>query len=103
MNTEIESGYMSARTGKIFQSKLESLKKESNWTGMLRMLKRYAMSYPNEYYIYQQLAATFYIDSVSQFELAYKYAERAMKIEPDDDLNIYTYACALYYVGQLDK
>jgi tetratricopeptide (TPR) repeat protein len=26
-----------------------------------------------------------------------------MKIEPDDDLNIYTYACSLYYVGQLDK
>lgn len=26
-----------------------------------------------------------------------------MKIEPDDDLNIYTYACALYYVGKLEK
>ena len=24
-------------------------------------------------------------------------------MEPDDDLNIYTYACALYYVGLLDK
>ena len=103
MNTEMESGYMSARTGKLFQSKLDSLKNESNWTGMIRMLKRYAMRYPNEYFIYQQLAATLYIDSVSQFKLAYKYAERAMKIEPDDDLNIYTYACALYYVGQLDK
>ena len=103
MNTGIESGYMPARTGKIFQSKLESLKSESNWTGMIRMLKRYAMRYPNEYYIYQQLAATLYCDSVSQFKLAYKYAERAMIIEPDDDLNIYTYACALYYVGQLDK
>lgn len=103
MNKVIESGYMPAKTGKIFQSKLESLKSESNWTGMIRMLKRYAMRYPNEYYIYQQLAATLYCDSVSQFKLAYKYAERAMKIEPDDDLNIYTYACALYYVGQLDK
>ena len=94
---------MPTRTGKMFQSKLESLKSESNWTGMIRMLKRYAMRYPNEYYIYQQLAATLYCDSVSQFKLAYKYAERAMIIEPEDDLNIYTYACALYYVGQLDK
>ena len=83
MNTGIESGYMPARTGKIFQSKLESLKSDSNWTGMIRMLKRYAMRYPNEYYIYQQLAATLYCDSVSQFKLAY--------------------ACALYYVGQIDK
>ena len=103
MNTVNKSGYMPTRTGKIFQSKLESLKSESNWTGMVRMLKRYAMRYPNEYYIYQQLAATLYCNSVSQFKLAYKYAERAMIIEPDDDLNIYTYACALYYVGQLDK
>ena len=103
MNTVNESGYMPTRTGKIFQSKMESLKSKSNWTGMIRMLKRYAMRYPNEYYIYQQLAATLYCDSVSQFKLAYKYAERAMKIEPDDDLNIYTYACSLYYVGQLDK
>ena len=60
MNTDIGSGYMPARTSKIFQSKLESLKSESNWTGMIRMLKRYAMRYPNEYYIYQQLAATLY-------------------------------------------
>ena len=103
MNKVIESGYMPAKTGKIFQSKLESLKSESNWTGMIRMLKRYAMRYPNEYFIYQQLAATLYIDSVSQFKSAYNYAERAMTIEPDDDLNIYTYACALYYVGRLDK
>ena len=103
MNTVNKSGYMPTRTGKIFQSKLESLKSESNWTGMIRMLKRYAMRYPNEYYIYQQLAATLYCNSVSQFKLAYKYAERAMIIEPDDDLNIYTYACALYYVGQLEK
>ena len=82
MNTVNKSGYMPTRTGKMFQSKLESLKSESNWTGMIRMLKRYAMRYPNEYYIYQQLAATLYCDSVSQFKLAYKYAVFALLCWP---------------------
>lgn len=103
MNTDTESEYMSARSGKLFQSKLESLKRESNWTGMIKMLKKYAMKYPNEYYVYQQLAATLYIESIAQYQLAFQYAERAMNMEPNDDLNIYTYACALYYVGQLEK
>ena len=103
MNTDTESEYMSARSGKLFQSKLESLKRESNWTGMIEMLKKYAMKYPNEYYVYQQLAATLYIESIAQYQLAFQYAERAMSMEPNDDLNIYTYACALYYVGQLEK
>ena len=103
MNTDTESEYMSARSGKLFQSKLESLKRESNWTGMIKMLKKYAMKYPNEYYVYQQLAATLYIESIAQYQLAFQYAERAMSMEPNDDLNIYTYACALYYVGQLEK
>ena len=103
MNTGTDSGYMSARVGKIFQSKLESLKHESSWTEMIKMLKRYAIRYPNEYYIWQQLAATHYVEGIAKFRLAYQYAERAMTLEPDDDLNIYTYACALYYVGQLEK
>ena len=70
---------------------------------MIKMLKRYAIRYPNEYYLYQQLAATLYIESIAQYQLAFKYAERAMSMEPNDNLNIYTYACALYYVGQLEK
>ena len=54
MNTDTGSGYMSARAGKIFQSKLDSYKHESDRIGMIKMLKRYAIRYPNEYYIYQQ-------------------------------------------------
>lgn len=103
MKTDSDTGYMSARARKIFQSKLESLKCESNWTSMTKMLKRYAKRYPNEYYIHQQLASTLYVDGIAQLQLAFQYAERAMNIEPDDDLNIYTYACALYYVGQHEK
>lgn len=103
MNTETESGYMSARASKIFQSRLETLKRESNWKGLAKMLKRYAKRYPNEYYVSQQLAATLYIESIAQYKLAIQYAEYAIVTEPEDDLNIYTYACALYYVGQLDK
>ena len=103
MNEDTESGYMSARASKIFQSKLELLKRESNWAGMVKMLKRYAKRYPNAYYVHQQLAETLYVDSIAQFHLAFQYAEHAMNIEPDDDLNIYTYACALYYIGQLEK
>lgn len=103
MNTDTGSGYMSARAGKIFQSKLDSYKHESDWTGLIKMLKRYANRYPNEYYVYQQLASTLYIESIAQYQLAFQYAERAIIMEPDDDLNIYTYACALYYVGLLDK
>ena len=103
MHTVTESGYMSARAGKIFQSKLDSYKHESDRIGMIKMLKRYAIRYPNEYYIYQQLAATLYIERIAQYQLAFKYAERAMSMEPNDNLNIYTYACALYYVGQLEK
>lgn len=102
MNTDTESGYMSARVSKFFQSKLDSFKHESDWTGVIKMLKRYAIRYPNEYYIYQQLAATLYLESIAQYQLAFHYAERAMKLESNDDLNIYTYACALYYVGQLE-
>ena len=67
MNEDTESGYMSARASKIFQSKLELLKRESNWAGMVKMLKRYAKRYPNEYYVHQQLAATLYVDSIAQF------------------------------------
>ena len=103
MNTDTGSGYMSARAGKIFQSKLDSYKHESDWTGLIKMLKRYANRYPNAYYVYQQLASTLYIESIAQYQLAFQYAERAIIMEPDDDLNIYTYACALYYVGLLDK
>ena len=103
MNTVTESGYMSARAGKIFQSKLDLLKRKSDWNGMITMLKRYVSRYPNEYYIYQQLAATYYIESIGKYQLALKCAENAFNMEPDDDLNIYTYACSLYYVGRLDE
>lgn len=103
MKTDTDSSYMSAMAAKRFQSKLDSLKRESNWTGMIKMLKRYAIRYPNEYFISQQLAATLYVEGIAKFRLAYQYAERAMTLEPDDDLNIYTYACALYYVDQLEK
>ena len=100
---DTNNGYMSAIAAKRFQSKLDSLKHKSDWQGLKKMLKRYAVRYPNEYYVCQQLAETLYIESIAQYQLAIQYAERAIIMEPDDDLNIYTYACALYYVGQLDK
>ena len=103
MNTVIESGYMSARAGKIFQSKLDLLKRKSDWNGMITMLKRYVSRYPNEYYIYQQMAQTYYIDRIGKYQLACQCAEYAYNMEPDDDLNLYTYACSLYYVGRLDE
>ena len=103
MNTVIESGYMSARAGKIFQSKLDLLKRKSDWNGMITMLKRYVSRYPNEYYIYQQMAQTYYIESIGKYKLACQCAEYAYNMEPDDDLNVYTYACSLYYVGRLDE
>ena len=100
---DTNNGYMSAIAAKRFQSKLDSLKHQSDWPGLVKMLKRYAVRYPNAYYVYQQLASTLYIESIAQYQLAFQYAERAIIMEPDDDLNIYTYACALYYVGLLDK
>lgn len=103
MKTDSDSGNMSARAGKIFQLKLESYKQKSDWFGLIKMLKRYAKRYPNAYFVHQQLAATLYVDGIAQFHLAFQHAERAKNIEPDDDLNIYTYACALYYVGKLEK
>lgn len=102
MKNDIESGFMSESTSKAFHAKLDSLKHQSDWAGQIKMLKRYAGKYHNEYYVYQQLASTLYIESIAQYQEAVQYAERAMSMEPDDDLNIYTYACALYYVGQLD-
>ena len=103
MDTKNDDGLMSASVSKRFQSKLDKFKHCSDWNGMITMLKRYALKYPNEYYIFQQLAQTYYINCIGQFQLACQYAEKAFNMEPDDDLNIYTYACSLYYVGRLDE
>ena len=103
METDINDGFMPSNIGKRFQSKLDLLKHNSDWNGIITMLKRYASKYPNEYYIYQQLAQTYYIESIGKYQLALKCAENAFNMEPDDDLNIYTYACSLYYVGRLDE
>ena len=103
METKTDDGLMSASVSKRFQSKLDMLKHKSDWNGIITMLKRYASNYPNEYYIFQQLAQTYYIKCIGQFQLAYQCAEKAFNMEPDDDLNIYTYACSLYYVGRLDE
>ena len=103
METDISDGFMPSNVGKRFQSKLDMLKHNSDWNGIITMLKRYASKYPNEYYIFQQLAQTYYIESIGQFQLACQCAEKAFNMEPDDDLNIYTYACSLYYVGRLEE
>ena len=103
MEMDINDGFMPSNVSKKFQSKLDMLKHSSDWNGIITMLKRYASKYPNEYYIYQQLAATYYIESIGKYQLALKCAENAFNMEPDDDLNIYTYACSLYYVGCLDE
>ena len=67
MNEDTESGYMSARASKIFQSKLELLTRESNWAGMVKMLKRYAKRYPNAYYVHQQLLQHFMLTALPNF------------------------------------
>ena len=103
MVTDVNDGIMPSNVGKRFQSKLDMLKHKSDWNGIITMLKRYASNYPNEYYIFQQLAQTYYIKCIGQFQLACQCAEKAFNMEPDDDLNIYTYACSLYYVGRLDE
>ena len=103
METDINDGYMPSNVSKRFQSKLDMLKHNSDWNGIITMLKRYASKYPNEYYIFQQLAQTYYIESIGQYQLACQCAEKAFNMEPDDDLNIYTYACSLYYVGRLEE
>ena len=103
MEMYINDGFMPSNVSNRFQSKLDMLKHSSDWNGIITMLKRYASKYPNEYYIYQQLAATYYIESIGKYQLALKCAENAFNMEPDDDLNIYTYACSLYYVGRLDE
>ena len=103
MDTKKDDGLMSASVSKRFQSKLDILKHNSDWKGIITMLKRYASKYPNEYYIFQQLAQTYYIESIGQYQLAYQCAEKAFNMEPDDDLNIYTYACSLYHVGRLEE
>ena len=103
MVTDVNDGIMPSKVGKRFQSKLDMLKHKSDWNGIITMLKRYASNYPNEYYIFQQLAQTYYIKCIGQFQLACQCAEKAFNMEPDDDLNIYTYACSLYYVGRLDE
>lgn len=103
MKAKTDDGYMPTHVGEKFQAKLDALKHKSDWSGLITMLKRYISRYPNEYFFYQQLAATYYIDCISKYKLAYKYAEQAYNMEPDDDLNIYTYACSLYYVGRIDE
>ena len=103
MVTDVNDGIMPSNVGKRFQSKLDMLKHKSDWNGIITMLKRYASKYPNEYYIFQQLAQTYYIKCIGQFQLACQCAEKAFNMKPDDDLNIYTYACSLYYVGRLDE
>ena len=103
METKTNDGFMSASVSKKFQSQLDLLKHKSDWNGMITMLKRYASRYPNEYYIYQQMASIYYIDRIGKYQLACQCAEYAYNIEPDDDLNVYTYACSLYYVGRLDE
>ena len=103
MVTDVNDGIMPSNVGKRFQSKLDMLKHKSDWNGIITMLKRYASNYPNEYYIFQQLAQTYYIKCIGQFQLACQCAEKAFNMKPDDDLNIYTYACSLYYVGRLDE
>ena len=86
---DINDGFMPSNVSKKFQSKLDMLKHSSDWNGIITMLKRYASKYPNEYYIYQQLAATYYIESIGKYQLALKCAENAFNMEPDDDLNIH--------------
>jgi len=103
METETNDGFMPASISKKFQSKLDLLKRKSDWNGLITMLKRYASRYPNEYYIYQQMASIYYIDRIGKYQLACQCAEYAYNMEPDDDLNVYTYACSLYYVGRLDE
>ena len=103
MDTDINHGFMPSNISKRFQSKLDMLKHNSDWNGIINMLRRYASKYPNEYYVFQQLAETYYIESIGQYQLACQCAEKAFAMEPDDDLNIYTYACSLYYVGRLDE
>ena len=83
---DINDGFMPSNVSNRFQSKLDMLKHSSDWNGIITMLKRYASKYPNEYYIYQQLAATYYIESIGKYQLALKCAENAFNMEPDDDL-----------------
>ena len=94
---------MPLEAGKKFQSKLNSLKADADWKGMISLLKRYTSKYPQEYYFYQQLAAVYYIESIGKYSLACQYAEQAYQMEPNDNLNIYTYACSLYYVDRLEE
>ena len=46
METETNDGYMPASISKKFQSKLDLLKRKSDWNGLITMLKRYASRYP---------------------------------------------------------
>lgn len=103
METKTNDGFMPTSVSKKFQLKLDLLKYKSDWNGLITMLKRYASKYPNEYFIYQQMAATYYIERIGKYQLASQCAEYAYNMEPNDDLNIYTYACSLYYVGRLDE
>jgi hypothetical protein len=42
---DTNNGYMSAIAAKRFQSKLDSLKHKTDWQGLKKMLKRYAVIY----------------------------------------------------------
>lgn len=81
-----------------FSHKLNSLFGEDKWIEAKVLLEKEKKKYPKEYFLITSLAKVCY--NLKLFEESLHYAEKAMKIEPNDVLVIYDYGCAL---SALDK
>lgn len=81
-----------------FSNKLNSLFEEDKWNEAKVLLEKEKKKYPQEYFLITALAKVCY--NMKLYTESLKYAEKAMKIEPNDALVIYDYGCAL---SALDK
>ncbi len=79
---------------------VDSLKERKDYKRLIRYLKRKSREYLGEYWLLLELAELLYGQGNRS---CLRYAEKAMRAEPDDLLVIYNYACALYLNEQYEE
>ncbi len=76
-----------------FSNNLNGLFEKDKWNEARELLEKEIIIFPQEYFLITSLAKVCY--NTEHFEDSLEYATQAMKIEPNDALVIYDYACAL--------
>lgn len=87
------AGYMTRSQGQKVENHLHHLQAQKEWSAIIAYLKRKCREYPCDYWLKTELAEYLYLQNDKS---CLKYAEAAYKIENDDMLVVYNYACALY-------